>query len=1038
MPYFDMLAMYTDSDSEKGIIVLNFYSQFYHQQTDNISKRAMQVSKFFKHDYIREKWFGLLPAIYLLLGIIAIIIELNLTTGACINSFRFIAEITAVILTALLFFVFLRTLKKQIQHSISAVGAANQRFTSLTDSLNLPVIETDTAGNILTSNDKAQGCLSLFKNPEEHPCIFNRFYGSDGEAAQAFFIDCVNKQIPTFTYNQLIERSDGLKRTFTFTHHLWVDSLSRQTRILISATDITESLQSKAKLDLLNRIAEQIGEGVAVADLSGKLIFINDAWAHMHGYTVTEMLGQNIAISHTSEQIETDVLPFNEFVNKYGSHRGEVGHVHRDGTTFITEMTTTVLRDDNDEAFGLIGIAQNISQRKKLDALFQHRIRVERAVARVSKTLSVYKEADINACLAMLGEAVEAHRAYIFTYHDDNRKCSNTHEWCSQETQPEIENRQNIDIHRLKGWDEALRHDENIVIPSANELPQDQKTILALAKNQPIQSLLIVPMWSDKRLYGFLGFDDVKQKRLWSDDDLILLRTASEILMAHFEQVEAANQLRNNEALFRTAFQLIPDSVGLQHFDNGHFVRINAAFQETFGYDLAEVLGKSDLDIGIWENHAQRRSARQIIEAHGEIREMEAVFIRRDGSRFVGSMSARRLDQQDGRFVLAIIRDITAAKVSERALRQSEENYRSIFEAVNDAIFVHDLETGKILDVNRKMMEMYGYNYEEATGLVMKNVCDDQTPHTAENAMTWIKKAAEGEPQVFEWRARRKDGSLFWTEVSLKRAIVAGEGRLLASVRDISDRKKNLVEKENLEMQLRQKQKLESIGTLASGVAHEINNPINGIMNYAQLIFDRLGESHPLSEFSLEIILESERIATIVRNLLAFSRQEKEPHNRSSIQEIVDATLTLVKTLLRKDTIRIDVELPSDLPYVYCRTKQIQQVLMNLITNARDALNEKFPGPHQNKIIRISSCAVMKQGQQWVRITAEDNGSGIPQEVLPRIFDPFFTTKSRDIGTGLGLSVSHGIIAEHGGEFTVDSKRGEFTRFSFDLKAAEK
>jgi len=240
-----------------------------------------------------------------------------------------------------------------------------------------------------------------------------------------------------------------------------------------------------------------------------------------------------------------------------------------------------------------------------------------------------------------------------------------------------------------------------------------------------------------------------------------------------------------------------------------------------------------------------------------------------------------------------------------------------------------------------------------------------------------------------------------------------------------------------MEAQLRQQQRLESIGTLAGGVAHEINNPINGIMNYAQLIADRVGDrDESVKEFASEIILETERIASIVKSLLTFARHEKQSYSPARLEDIVNAVLNLVRTLIRHDQITIEVTIPEGLPSLCCRSQQIQQVLLNLVTNARDGLNARFPGYDPEKKLAIYARTFEKDGGLWLRMTVEDHGTGISERSREHVFDPFFTTKPKETGTGLGLSLSHGIVTEHGGQISFESEPNVCTRFHVDLPAA--
>lgn len=245
-------------------------------------------------------------------------------------------------------------------------------------------------------------------------------------------------------------------------------------------------------------------------------------------------------------------------------------------------------------------------------------------------------------------------------------------------------------------------------------------------------------------------------------------------------------------------------------------------------------------------------------------------------------------------------------------------------------------------------------------------------------------------------------------------------------------------ERVRLAEQLRHQQKLKSIGTLASGVAHEINNPVQGIMSYAELIKRRATDLPEVCGHAAEIINESHRVANIVRSLLVFAQQEKQIYRAESVGDIVEGVLSLMLTLLHQDQIELTVEMDSDLPAVRCQKQQIQQVLMNLVTNARDALNARYAEAHPDKRIAIRARTTRNGAHEFVRLTVEDRGIGIPPEAAERLFDPFFTTKDDALGTGLGLSVSHGIVHEHGGRLTFESQPGLPTRFHVDLPISAK
>jgi len=260
-----------------------------------------------------------------------------------------------------------------------------------------------------------------------------------------------------------------------------------------------------------------------------------------------------------------------------------------------------------------------------------------------------------------------------------------------------------------------------------------------------------------------------------------------------------------------------------------------------------------------------------------------------------------------------------------------------------------------------------------------------------------------------------------------------GQRGAVVFVRDVSERKELERAQAEVEAQMIQQQKMESIGTLAGGVAHEINNPINGIINYAQLILDERGMEDPAAGYAREIMAESERVADITTNLLQFARPGYQVQSPARVADIVSRTLSLINTVVKRDQIDLRVDVPEDLPRVRCRSQQIQQVIMNLLTNGRDALNERYPGYDPNKVISIAAVLAQKEGRDWVRISVEDRGMGIPEEARDRLFEPFFTTKQRGRGTGLGLAISYGIIRDHGGELAFETRPGVGTVFTVDL-----
>jgi signal transduction histidine kinase len=242
-----------------------------------------------------------------------------------------------------------------------------------------------------------------------------------------------------------------------------------------------------------------------------------------------------------------------------------------------------------------------------------------------------------------------------------------------------------------------------------------------------------------------------------------------------------------------------------------------------------------------------------------------------------------------------------------------------------------------------------------------------------------------------------------------------------------------LEEIKEMRTHLVQSERLASVGELARGIAHEINNPMTGILNYAELIKSELPADTEMYHFTNGIIEEGTRIAQIINDLLTFSRYDSNQFHPVAPDQLFNSCLSLVRYLLIKDGITIEKEYPDNLPRVYIIEQQIRQVIINIISNARYALNQKYDKYHENKIMKLNAYNIKYKNKKYIRFEVFDTGIGIPGSYLKKIFDPFFSTKKPNLGVGLGLNIAYNITKHNGGYLSVESLEKEYTRFMLDL-----
>lgn len=496
------------------------------------------------------------------------------------------------------------------------------------------------------------------------------------------------------------------------------------------------------------------------------------------------------------------------------------------------------------------------------------------------------------------------------------------------------------------------------------------------------------------------------------------------------EQVvsERTQQLVASQARYKSLFDLVADSVFMVN-PSGVIVAVNKREEQALGYVEANVVGRSLLEVVLSSYHdALRGWLSDIISGQRKVSTQEIMVRHADGLETPVEMDLIRVGAVDQLLVMVQLRDITDRKRLERQLesyreeledkvrertREIEETKQyleNLLENANDVIYTLDTEQ-RFTYVNSKI-EAWGYRKDDLLGRPYLALLSKR--HRGKRLKSTLDIGAK---QVYEVEVVTRTGEPRAVMVSVS-PLHAAEGAILGVLgiaRDMTETKK-------LEQQIRSSEKLASVGRLAAGVAHEINNPLGGVLNCLYNL--RKGALSPSRQEEYRVSMEDgvRRVQAIVRQLLDFSQQHEPAFALTDIHHVVDRVLVLTTHLFAPNRIVLETRFGQGLPNVMVDHHMIEQVLMNLVLNAVQAMKD-------GGMLTIRTSVA--EGVCLIEIC--DTGSGIPPAVLPRIFDPFFTTKSEGEGTGLGLSVSLGIVERHGGKILVDSEVGKGTIFTLCL-----
>jgi len=555
--------------------------------------------------------------------------------------------------------------------------------------------------------------------------------------------------------------------------------------------------------------------------------------------------------------------------------------------------------------------------------------------------------------------------------------------------------------------------------------------------------VILTALWTARQISPDFG-ESLKTITL-SGLTLLVLSEMLYTLSVARRQAEAAQ--RESETRYRAIFDASPNAMSFNEPDSlgGRYVEVNETYIQVTGYRRDQLIGKSPLEVGLWHNRPQHDEFVTTLERDGVVNNFEAEFRLGDGRVITTVVSARMISLGGRPYVLSIVRDITAQKRAEHALQTNQQFLRDVFDAIRDGISVLDADLN-ILQVNHWMETLY----QEHMPLIGKKCYVAYQRRDAR--CPWcpsVKTLETGDAHTEIVPYPSADAPAGWLELSTF-PIKDADGRvvkIIEYVKDITARVRAEQEKERLQERLMQAQKMEAIGRLAGGIAHDFNNMLTAIQGYTEFLLQafaddtsekRLSEAQVRADLR-EVMAAANRAQGLTQQLLAFSRKQILQPRVISLSETITDLERMLRPLLGED-IQIFKHLAPDQDYVRADPTQIEQIVLNLAVNARDAMPNggrlTFEVTHLTVDREFAYAHPGLHSGEYVQLSISDTGIGISDEVKAHLFEPFFTTKEQGKGTGLGLATVYAIVEQLNGYISVYSEEGIGSTFKIYLPHA--
>ena len=946
------------------------------------------------------------------------------------------------------------------------------------------------------------------------------------EHRQAF--TALNKRVFKGESGELEFQIEGLKGT-----RLWVDAYATplydekgKVKTNLSLTrNVTESKQAEEELrqihDQLQISIKNMPNAYILWNRDLKVVEWNKAAEEIFGYSKEEMLGKNPVdfivpkpVRHLVEEVIRK-LEIGEVVN----YSEKDNNIRKDGKLISCQWFNTPLADKDGNIFGILTLAQDVTDRKQAEESLQKseerfRSLVEQIPDGVYRSTPEGRFVDVNPAMVELfgygskGALMEVDIKKELYFDDKERDEVNE---LLMETGQEnfqvfrmrhkkgheiwVEDHGNL-VHDADGnvlYHEGVLRDISDRKRAEEKLKASEARFRSLYQNTPVmlhsidgegRLIGVSDYWLKKMGYArseVLGkkssdflteksrleigktMSDFFEKGVVKDVPYQFVKKNGEIMDVELsaiverkedgavirslgvmidvtERKKIEQKLLESEEQFRAMCATANDGIMMMDAA-GKVTYCNEAARMMFGYPANQMLGKALHNLVVPERY------RQVFEKQFKIfkktgkgpaigKRVELSALRREGTEFPIELSLSGVKIKGEWHSIGFVQDISLRKKNEEEL----ETMSYALEQSANGVLITDTQ-GNIEYVNPTFTQTTGYTAEEVMGKNPRFLKSGKTP-LEEYKKLWTSIKAGGKWHG-EFHNRKKDGTLYWESASIS-AVKDKAGQIshfLAIKEDITERKLEEEKRAQLEEQLRQAQKMETMGRLAGGIAHDFNNILQAIHGYVDMCLEEVAVDNQIHEDLTEVMKATNRAKDLVQQILAFSRKDAQERKPVRVHLLVREAIKLLKASLPA-TVEIHQNINNYCAPVLANQGQIHQVVMNLCTNAAHAMKENG-GELKVCLEMVTAEAAFVQAHpklsanKYLQLTISDQGVGMKREVMDRIFEPFFTTKGVGEGTGLGLSVVHGIIQTHGGDISVESELGKGTTFCVYLPAVE-